>query len=371
MKSDKCPTCGSKVDAKHAKMELAKLQEKNRKLDKLKGPMLDTLATMEKWLAVKKKLDSLTVVDKPETDGIEQAKSRVEHLELVEELQAKVSKLRKPKEPDTKTKLETAKSGRKLIETLRETIADVEKQLEGMEAVKRADNLLGELKDLGFDSISAVESMRKEMKGLNLSEMSSRVVTVQNAIERKAELLKKEKKLRTKLDEMEETLKRAKVIDVLVAAYGNAGLKRYSCADIAKQVEANVNEMSSLIFAEKVQFHFDVTDTKFNVCYSDSRGLFDVRTLNGAGSRSFTLLTLLGLFPLIHASMRSNILIMDEMDANMDSVSRDRLCNALVPALNEVVDHVIVVTPQDDVYPDAMRVEVVKKGQTAQLVYEG
>jgi hypothetical protein len=36
----------------------------------------------------------------------------------------------------------------------------------------------------------------------------------------------------------------------------------------------------------------------------------------------------------------------------------------------EVVDHVIVVTPQDDVYPDALRVEVVKKGERAHLEYD-
>lgn len=370
LKTGKCPTCGSKVDASHAKAELQKLGAKGSKLDKRKSALLEQMGRMESWLKVKLQLDALDTVKKPDNSGLKDARSRLRALEKAEELQSKLLKLRRPVAPDTKAQFSKVKDGEALIEGLKKTIATADKKLEGMEAVKRADSLMAELRDLGFDSIKAVKEAKAEMGKVDFSELTNKVTKVQNALEQRGKTKKKLAKLKERVAEMESNLRRAKVIDAIVTAYGNAGLKRYACADVAKQVEANVNEMSSLVFAEKVQFHFDVTDTKFNVCYSDSRGTFDVRTLNGAGSKGFTLLTLLGLFPLIHSSMRTNILVMDEMDANMDPVSRDRLCNALVPALNEVVDHVVVVTPQDDVYPDALRVEVVKEGKTARLVYD-
>ena len=145
-------------------------------------------------------------------------------------------------------------------------------------------------------------------------------------------------------------------------------MKRYACADIAKKVERNINHLAHLIFAEKFKFHFEVTDTDFRIYYEDKRGMFDVRNLSGAEGRSFTVLSMLGILPLIPSALRTNLIVLDEMDANMGPTLRNMFCNELVPALNTIIPHVVVVTPQDDLYPGSRRLCCVKEGTTSRLV---
>lgn len=370
-KSGKCPTCGSSVDYDHIVKEMKKIESQLNDKEKIKNKLLTKCDRIEQWIKVKKKFDNLKEIKKPEKSKISSLENKIKDLEYIEELQSAISKIEKPIKP--KIEHEIKENVSKCKETLRSLEKDLKKlkqTIQEMEILKRSSNLMNELEQLGFKSLEKVKTAKQKFKDIDLSKMTNNVVTIQNSIEKKESLLKKSKNLEEKLEEMHDNLKKAKLIDILVSAFSNSGLKRYAAADIAKQVEANINDMAALIFAEKIKFHFDITDTKFNVCYEDTRGIFDVKTLNGAGSRSFTILAMLGILPLVHSSMRTNVLIMDEMDANMDRVSRDRLSNALVPALAEIVPHVIIVTPQDEVYPNALRVEVQKKGERATLVYE-
>ena len=122
--------------------------------------------------------------------------------------------------------------------------------------------------------------------------------------------------LEAKMRMAQKHLERAKAMDALLNAFGNAGLKRSACATLAEKVERNLNAVAPLMF-DDYKFHFDVTPKDFRILFEDKRGAFDVRNLSGAESRCFTVLSMLAMLPLLPSRYRSNILILDEVDVNL------------------------------------------------------
>lgn len=369
IENGQCPTCGADVDAKHLEKELKKV---NKKIDHLIKVKIKTGERRVRELSEQKDVrkrhgriatELALFKGDVEPKKIVKAEKICKALARLDSLLSSLSKIELPEEPEGYRSFSN--------EELDDYIAkrkEYKKLLEDLAIAKNSSNLMNELKDLGFKSATAVAKAEKKLKKVNIEERSGICLKVSSALEQRPRIQEKIENLKKTKTKLEKQLSESKLLDALIQAYGPSGLKRYACAEIAKKVERNINHLSHLIFAEGFKFHFDVTDTDFKIFYEDKRGVFDVRNLSGAEGRSFTVLSMLGILPLIPSELRTNIIVLDEMDANMGPTLRSMFCNELIPALNTIIPHVVVVTPQDDVYPDARRFTVVKEGTKSTLV---
>lgn len=162
---------------------------------------------------------------------------------------------------------------------------------------------------------------------------------------------------------------------LLQKAYGNAdALKTRVLKHLAGQLERAVNQHAGLLFPEPIKFEFQVQgSSKFAILATrevkNSLSTCDVRHLSGAESKSFNLLVMLSVLTLIPSSRRTNIVVLDEMTANMDDARKTLFLEEFLPTLNQIVPHIVVVTPGTEIIPGAREITVTKTGQTAELVY--
>ena len=141
------------------------------------------------------------------------------------------------------------------------------------------------------------------------------------------------------------------ILDVLLRAYSSKGLKTLVAGQICALLESNLNFYRGLIFVEP--FSFSVTATEAGLAINVDRGngmVSDVRNLSGAESNCFRLLFIISLLPLIPSDRRLNMIVLDEPTSHMHSVTRQIFVERFLPALQDVIPHIYVITPHDDDY---------------------
>ena len=167
---------------------------------------------------------------------------------------------------------------------------------------------------------------------------------------------------------MDRKLRDRPILERLLDAYGPKGLRMAVLRDASSRICSNLNRFAPLLFPEKMEFSARLSDGNldFHVTRFDGR-TSDIRHMSGAESRLFSLVWLLGVLPLVPESRRCNMVVLDEFEANLDQVTRDLLVNEYLPALNEVVPHVVFLTPNTPPEPGRGRrlLTVVKEGDAS------
>ena len=99
----------------------------------------------------------------------------------------------------------------------------------------------------------------------------------------------------------------------------------------------------------------------------------DVRRLSASERKMFALVLIPALMSFIPKDRRSNLLILDEPDANMSAVVRESLVRFL-PTLNRIVPNIVYITPHSDLLQLALQEgvkmahwEVTKRGSVSTL----
>lgn len=156
------------------------------------------------------------------------------------------------------------------------------------------------------------------------------------------ELIERQQSLLTELKDLP-------LLKILESAYSPKGLKNTVITNLCAKVQANLNLYAPLLYAEPVTFALDVSETQLNILITrtfDGRPVTcDVRRLSGAESRQFNLLFPMALLPLVPSPQRLNVIILDEPTANLDEAAIDLFATKFLPKLNELVPHVIVLSP--------------------------
>ena len=183
------------------------------------------------------------------------------------------------------------------------------------------------------------------------------------------------KALQDKIDSLEAELEDYEVVKALVDAYGSKGIKTLAIADICNRLQNNLNNFSFSVFPEPIYFSIVVEPNRFDILATRNPGTefeqtSDVRLLSGGESRSFNLLMLISILPLIPDKIRTNIVVLDEMTANMDSTTKHLVYATYIPLLQEQVPHVIVLDTGTTPIDDAREMYVVKEGNTSKLIGE-
>lgn len=180
------------------------------------------------------------------------------------------------------------------------------------------------------------------------------------------------KKLRSRRDELLQAERDIPVLETLIGAYSNKGIKMMVIKQLASIIEANMNKFAPLLYKERVKFKFEVGENTFNI-YKESvhdgkKRVVDVRRLSGAQSRCFSFLLPLSILPLVPAKNRLNIMILDEPTTNLDFSTRTLFMENFIPKLSSVIPHLIIVTPLDDSYKNQKVYTVVKEHGWSELV---
>lgn len=345
---DSCPTCGGDIDTdaimeladkaraqikKHKKLEQAisvvkEIKDLNRML-KDHGDEIDTSKLSEK-------VDSLQA----ELDSIEQFARLIKDWEHQHEMLDQLTKPKKPKKlPDSKYDSEQIDS---LVDShdrwlrAKKDLAKVQKRFDGVDV----DDLSGESESL----TSEIESLNDKLDSLQDKFSSIKV--------RKGEfglLSKQKRQMKKRLKQIEPIIKQKKLVEYLYKMYGATEFKLQAASQILNILQNSLNQYSSLVFPEKIQFKLEPSSSGVSAQYKTSKnGIWaDIRHMSGAERNCFRLLFAVALLPLIPEERRTNFIILDEPDAACSKAVRRRIIEDFIPKLRQIVPHVFWITPKE------------------------
>ena len=173
-----------------------------------------------------------------------------------------------------------------------------------------------------------------------------------------------------KIKSLTSKTKHKKIVDVLVEAYGNKGVKLLVLRNLCTHIADNLNRFAPLLFPETFKFSISVDVNTLNILVDRGGDLVsDIRYLSGAEGRMFSLLWLLSILPILPEKTRSNLVVLDEFEAGVDKTTREMIFDEYLPELNKIVEHIVFITP-NEVEPKRGRkvLVAVKEGSTSELV---
>lgn len=199
-----------------------------------------------------------------------------------------------------------------------------------------------------------------------LRELELQLHEVTEAADRKAKLLARIRSLKEETQDLE-------AVQVLEKAYaaGSTGIKSLIIKTLCDRLTQQTNKYARLIFPEDYHFSFEL-DTQFHILvtrrHKKEEITTDVRKLSGAESSMFSLLLLIVLLTFVPKAKRSNLLVLDEPNANFGQEMTEAFIRFL-PVLNKVIPHIIVITPHSEIdIPGARYFTVEKKGSRSRIL---
>lgn len=352
-KDGKCPTCGSKVkgrDAKEIRDELSTWEARDRVLkDYLKA---DEIASQNK--AVMTRIDTLTVEVQKLEAKVSKYKAYHEALSLLDDMPDK------PEKPDGEEQD---------VSVLDEKLEKVTKKLAVLDSAEDIIPLLRRYQKLTDEQRERAKSADKV--GQKLTDLNTQLTSLEVKRNQQAEVVKQLEQLRSRGKVLKRSVDDEVILKTLVNAYSTKGLKKFMIQRYASLLETQVNKFARFTFSEDFTFEFKY-DKRLEVLvhrrYGKKTKTTDVKRLSGAEKRMFTLLLVIATYTLTPQKQRSNVLILDEMEANMGPEAIQNFLKAL-PVLNKIVPHIVVITPKPELHVDGARsFTAVKKNGVTTLV---
>lgn len=385
----RCPTCNSKIDlsrikkmAEEAREKIPELEEKlaqqkaaaklvsakkvlsdlsydgdeaarlKSKREKLKSKLAALSAAKDVWgtrTALQTRIDSIELPEEPKAYqpdlGVDDIEAGVDQCQEIEKhLSAKSSLLRKRDSGEAK-KLRSAKSVKAALEEVSEQLAGLEKKYARAEKDKVRH---GEKVAKYSTAKSTLDVYRRELKDTD-----------------------------KKLGALKAGYTDKKLIDILVKCYGPKGLRAVAADSVCKLLENNLNQYRDLLFYEPFIFSVEASESGVSITVDRNNGspmaVTDVRQLSGAESNAFDLLFCLAELMITPDARKTNMLVLDEPTCHMDESTRVLFNERYLPAVQDLVPNVYVVTPHaDDCRPNSAEWSVQKhKGVSCVKIMQG
>lgn len=218
------------------------------------------------------------------------------------------------------------------------------------------------------------EQRLKARKGAELHEhinvLQENISKVQAKVEVHNTVKERVQEMRTRLVEMKRSLKEEEPLRLLVAGFSDKHMKKMAIEAISSRLMKIVNEYAKLVFSEDYRFDF-VWDTQMQMRvhrkYGKRIDVSDVRKLSGAESKLFTFILVLALLSFVPEHKRSSLMILDEPTANF-SAETTQAFQELLPALNQLIPTIIIITPKNEIYEGATVYTAVKQNGRATIV---
>lgn len=212
------------------------------------------------------------------------------------------------------------------------------------------------LKKVKHERLECVNQTTKQAE--RIPKITAQLELARKLTQQRTELLEKHSSLKETVDDLP-------ILEMMIEAYSNKGIKLLLIKQIASLIERNMNQYVSLLYSEPTKFYFEVIDDRnFNILIErkiqGQKSVADVRTLSGAERRAFSFLLPLAVMPLIPSERRLNVMILDEPTVNMGANRVDLFTKSFIPKLNTIIPHIVIITPQQEHYPNAERYLVTK-----------
>lgn len=373
LKESHCPTCQQAIDKNLAKKLYREFEANLEALQETWGDAKRTLKHFETLENLKAQAKESTKLEKElatekatETELKQKLKAVQQEIEALAkwedffQVKAKLDELEKPQKPELPSNVELVDN----LETHKELLAI------GSVIEQSFDRYM----EASQDDLPSLDKIVKKKAALekDLEKYNEKIPSLTSKLELAKQAAKSFKRLEERKLELKQSADDLEVLEMLVEAYSNKGIKLLLIKQIAALIEKNMNKYANLVYPESVKFHFQVVnDREFNILQERTqRGkkkTADVRTLSGAESRAFSFLLPLAVRPLIPFERRLNVMVLDEPTANMGTNRRELFIKSFVPKLNTLVPHCIIITTYDEHYPNSVEYTVTKEKGVSRL----
>ena len=382
-----CPTCGQRVHVGDSvKAEEKRLRHAHAEAERTRKARLDEQE--EGFGKLTDEIRALTADYEAMRQHAPNRKLLADAVEFVEHHRERVTQLRACTEQlkDARARLAELDSiDAEDVEDLHRSIERTEGQLAKLQAYR---DIIEPLKAAvayrdthGMPETSKTARLLKETQSHNAD-----IVHLDAARQRMEEGKATIDRLTARCQELYTELRDEGAYQLLSKAFSKrGGVRQHQINAICQRLEQLTNQYARLLFTEDYHFTFQL-DTHFNILVernaSDVKGkkggdgakiTSDVRRLSAAERKLFALVLIPALMSFVPKERRSNLLILDEPDANMHELVRESLVRFL-PTLNRIVPNIIYITPHRDLLNLALQenvpvthYEVTKKGSVSTL----
>jgi len=319
-----CPTCGGKMSAVKVR-EIRAVYEKDLAACKAKlesgqaqndiyAQFADAISNMSKlgiaWPATRR-----LCADKKALGDYLTYLARKEDLQVLDKRIAEMSDAMKPQRP------------------VKDIEADLDNCIHDRDAIQARLNFLETPKPVNIVDMQDAENLRARLSVLR-EELAQMKVHARNY-----------KEVITEIFKLKVNTQYAPVVSAVKALYGPKGLRLARVQDAVMQFTENLNDIVPA-FLPRYSFTAVVTDTGFDILCKRPTGTGDIRRFSGAEGKLFPLMSLLALHPILPDANRSNILILDEVEAGMKADTRE-IFISMLPDLQKAYPSLWLVTPHD------------------------
>jgi DNA repair exonuclease SbcCD ATPase subunit len=224
-------------------------------------------------------------------------------------------------------------------------------------------------------SESKIESLKTKARKMEneIVELNSKRAEMEAAIEFANDNKSVIEGLQDKMDGLKKYTEAVPIIESLKRAFGNKGIRVTLINQLTNALARRMNAKAHLVFPEPMLFDFQLSDKTCDILVTRNAGTkgeltSDIRVLSQSERKSFSLLLMYCLLPMTPNNSRLNIAVLDEMTSNMDHPTKVKVFREFIPALREVVPHIILADTGNLEIDDAREYTVVKKGNVSKLV---
>jgi hypothetical protein len=197
-----------------------------------------------------------------------------------------------------------------------------------------------------------------------LENLQRQIFQARDSLTRGRLLQKEFNELQQKIEQLEAVARDSELYEHLLAAYGPKGLRIARVQYLTQVWLDNMNSFVNLIISEPYTFSLDVDINRFIILAERSNKISEIAgALSGSEHRSFIALNALAMLHLLPSHYRSNIIVLDEIEAGLDADSRILFATEFLPKLTELVNNITIVTPlspEEISIPDAREFRVEK-----------
>jgi DNA repair exonuclease SbcCD ATPase subunit len=364
-KEGKCPTCGAPFKGREHSHVKEDLEKARKKLKKAKA--------YEAYTEAKKTYKKNKARAEELKEQIKALERKTSELAKVQQGLAALAKVpRKPTEPEGKRR--SLKELRVELEELNEkierfkTFKEVIEQIESLEA----------LTDKERNAAAELNTLTDKMASVN-SKLNVLTAEITSGIEARKQL----KDLATRGEALKAMVEDEPIVKALIDAYSKKGIKKLLIQRYASVLEAQINKFTRMFFAEDITFELKygskfeflahksvVRKTKKDKKAKPKTVTIDVKRLSGAERRMLTLVLVVATLSMQPKDKRTNVLILDEPEANMGPEAVNTFSKAIV-ALTKVIPHIVVITPRPELNIEGSRVFTVVKRNGVSTLEKG
>jgi len=318
-----CPTCSQEINQKNVKLSIEQTREKINTYAPKKESLVKKYSELKPLISVFSEYKSLR----------EQMTKKQDEYGL--DIQEADKKLKK---------LVTIKESLKTLKAKKESLAESKNLKEQLKSYTQDDS----------DYAENIKELVQKIKDLTIDLDVVKAEKIENEI-----LIKSYNKAVEKIETLEKKLvdyprlsRKLKLYDALWTAYGDKGLKLRQISRISKNLVRLLPQYTSIMFQEKgIEFiiNSDKDDCFDIFVHRKAKNVkYDIKSLSSGEKKRFSPALMVSQADMTPANKKTNLLILDELDANLDKIGKVAFAEKLIPILKQKYETIIVIAHSDD-----------------------